>query len=134
MIDIVPSNEKKEYELIRTNDYQVYNFLNTSPNSIEGLDNWGLDLYELISINFDFNSPIFNQIKLLSNNSLITINQYTIIYIVNKSFVDNSINAICKNKESNNININIGNGKLNLIFETQKEQQNEIIFNGNIDV
>ena len=134
MIDIVPSNEKKEYEIIRTNDYQVYNFLNTNPNSIEGLDNWGLDLYELISINFDFNSQIFNQIKLLSNNSLITINQYTIIYIINKSFVDNSINAICKNKDVNNMNINIGIGKLNLVFETQKEEQNEIIFNGNIDV
>lgn len=123
MIDIVPSKEIKEYNIIKTNSYQVYNFLNTKPDSVEGLESWGVSIYDLIKADFDFPSYFLSYIKSEGLSPGISIE--TLLSIVNNSFLNNGIYAIMK---ANNV---VGSdGKLVVSFVLTDQDSGQINFKG----
>lgn len=126
MIDIVPSRNKKEYNIVKTNSYQVYNFLNTNPDSVEGLDYWGVSIYDIISADFDFKSYFSSYMK--SEGLKLSIGVETLVSIVNNSFLNNGIYAIMKaTKEVD------GSGKLSVQFVLTDPDSGQISFKGDLD-
>ena len=127
MIDIIPSKIKKEYEIIKTNQYQVYNFLNTYPSSIEGLKSWGVSIFSLISADIDYNSYFFDYLN--SKDQAVQLSSETLVSIVNNSFMENGISATME------IGADVNKGGLLLTtFFVKEEKNKEIKFKAATDV